>query len=208
MATRAKNQKSITSFFGGANKKLARSAVKKAGKSAKKADDESTADEVEDDAEPEVSDDDDSPAQYSKTAGKIESSSLPPLHHIPTMFSDLVSHIPQIKGVAERVRGRKLRIATMCSGTESPLLALELIRQSILEQYDIPLEFEHVFSCEIEPFKQAYIERNFKPPLLFRDVCELGDTEAYVAMGFSALVGLSHFVLQHNCIRGFGSCPW
>ncbi|KAF8448928.1 hypothetical protein L210DRAFT_846955 [Boletus edulis BED1] len=104
------------------------------------------------------------------------------------MFSDLVSRIPQIKGVAERVRGRKLRIATMCSGTESPLLALELICQSMKEQYSIPLEFEHVFSCEIEPFKQAYIERNFRPPLLFRDVCELGDKEATTAYGALAPV--------------------
>lgn len=186
----AKNQKSIASFFGGGDKKPAKSAAKKAGKSAKKADDESTAEE--DDAEPEVSDDE-SPVQYSKTDGKIESSSLPPIHHIPTMFSDIVSHIPQIKSVAERVRGRKLRVATMCSGTESPLLALELICQSIQEQYGIPLEFEHVFSCEIEPFKQAYIERNFKPPLLFRDVCELGDAEAYVL--FSTLWWDSDIVL-------------
>lgn len=68
----------------------------------------------------------------------------------------------------------------MCSGTESPLLALELIQKSIIEQHGLALEVEHVFSCEIEPFKQAYIERNFQPPLLFRDVCELGNEEAYV----------------------------
>ena len=43
--------------------------------------------------------------------------------------------------------------------------------------------FEHVFSCEIEPFKQAYIERNFSPPILFRDVCELGDGYAHTAYG-------------------------
>ncbi|KAG8221025.1 hypothetical protein J3R82DRAFT_2535 [Butyriboletus roseoflavus] len=184
----AKDQKSIVSFFGGGDKKPAKSAAKKAGKSTKKIDDESSAEEVEDDAEPEVSDEDDSPAQYSKTDGKIESSNLPPLHHIPTMFSDLISRIPQIKDVAERVRGRKLRVATMCSGTESPLLALDLISQSIREQYGIPLEFEHVFSCEIEPFKQAYIERNFQPPVLFRDVCELGDVEATTAYGALAPV--------------------
>ncbi|KAF9224022.1 hypothetical protein BS17DRAFT_703902 [Gyrodon lividus] len=104
------------------------------------------------------------------------------------MFSDLVSHIPQIKSIAEHVKGRKLRVATMCSGTESPLLALELICQSIKERHDIVLEFEHVFSCEIEPFKQAYIERNFKPPVLFRDVCELGDLEATTAYGALAPV--------------------
>ena len=177
-----KNQKSITSFFGGGDKKPAKPTSKKPRKSAKKTDDESSDEEAQDDAEHEVSDDDDSPVQYSKTDAKIESSDLPPLNHIPTMFSDLVSRIPQIKGVAERVKGRKLRIATMCSGTESPLLALELICQSIQEQFGIPLEFEHVFSCEIEPFKQAYIERNFRPPFLFRDVCELGDAEAYVLL--------------------------
>ncbi|KAG9313076.1 hypothetical protein JVU11DRAFT_6516 [Chiua virens] len=184
-ASLAKGQKSLTSFFGGGDKKTEKSAAKKGSKSTKKIGDESSAEEVDADAE---LDDDDSPGQYSKTDGKIESSSLPPLHHIPSMFSDIVSHIPEIKGVAERIRGRKLRVATMCSGTESPLLALELICQSIQEQYGVPLEFEHVFSCEIEPFKQAYIERNFKPSLLFRDVCELGDAEATTAYGALATV--------------------
>lgn len=105
---------------------------------------------------------------------------LPPIHEIPDIFSDLVSRIPKIKDVAELVIGRKLRVATMCSGTESPLLALELIQKSISDQHGIDLGIEHVFSCEIEPFKQAYIERNFHPPLLFRDVCELGNDTAYV----------------------------
>lgn len=45
--------------------------------------------------------------------------------------------------------------------------------QAVLEQHGVPLAVEHVFSCEIEPFKQAYIERNFAPPLLFRDIREL-----------------------------------
>ncbi|TRM57945.1 hypothetical protein BD626DRAFT_513398 [Schizophyllum amplum] len=71
----------------------------------------------------------------------------------------------------------------MCSGTESPLLALDLAKTYIKEHYDVELEVEHVFSCEIEPFKQGYIERNFMPALLFRDVCELGDDEAHTAFG-------------------------
>ena len=109
-----------------------------------------------------------------------DASELPPIHEIPTIFDDLVKRIPDIKDVAEHVSGRKIRVATMCSGTESPLLALELIQKSILDQHGITFDIEHVFSCEIEPFKQAYIERNFHPPILFRDVCELGDGEAYV----------------------------
>ncbi|KAJ7577007.1 hypothetical protein C8J56DRAFT_870233 [Mycena floridula] len=113
---------------------------------------------------------------------------LPPIHEIPKIFDDLVSHIPKIKEVAEQIAGRNLRVATMCSGTESPLLALELIQKSVFEQHGIKLGVEHVFSCEIEPFKQAYIERNFHPPLLFRDVCELGDREAHTAYGALAPV--------------------
>lgn len=37
---------------------------------------------------------------------------------------------------------------------------------------------EHLFSAEIVPFKQAYIERNFHPRFLFRDVTELKDRVA------------------------------
>jgi site-specific DNA-cytosine methylase len=121
------------------------------------------------------------PATNNKSTG-IHTSHLPPIHHIPSIFADIVSRIPKIQDVAKHLQGRKLRVATMCSGTESPLLALDLICRSIKERYNIRLDIEHVFSCEIEPFKQAYIERNFRPPILFRDVCELGDTHAYASL--------------------------
>ena len=125
------------------------------------------------------SEEDDAPVSKKKVkATPPDMSDLPPINQIPDMFADLVGKVKGIKDVAERIRGRKLRVATMCSGTESPLLALDMICKAVLDTYEIPLEVEHVFSCEIEPFKQAYIERNFHPPLLFRDVCELGDEEA------------------------------
>lgn len=187
-----KGQKSIESFFGGGKKE-------KEPKPEPVEEDEAMqlVEETEDDTackveEADVDDDDEeeeeAPAKgekKSKSTGTSKStppdtSSLPPIHEIPAMFADLVGRVPQIKDVAEHIKGRKLRVATMCSGTESPLLALDLICRSIEEQYDVPLQVEHVFSCEIEPFKQAYIERNFHPPLLFRDVCELGETHAYV----------------------------
>ncbi|KAJ3557316.1 hypothetical protein NM688_g1536 [Phlebia brevispora] len=165
---------------------------------------EDTADEGEVQVEDEIiaEDDDDGdevldiePVKQSKkkkAAGKgksdVDVSSLPPIHEIPAIFRDLVARAPEMGKVAEHLKGRKMRVATMCSGTESPLLALELIRRSIVGLYNINLEFEHVFSCEIEPFKQAYIERNFSPPLLFRDVCELGDGYAHTAYGALAPV--------------------
>ncbi|KAI9062495.1 hypothetical protein FKP32DRAFT_1593141 [Trametes sanguinea] len=179
-AARPKGQKPITSFF---------AKPKKAGSSSKPENSEPEDDKPEDDPVDDPSDVD-APEGEGEVAkgGNIENSDLPPIFRIPAIFSDLVSRIPQIKEVAEYLKGRKMRVATMCSGTESPLLALNLIQRSILEHYGVSLEYEHVFSCEIEPFKQAYIERNFQPPLLFRDVCELGDDEATTAYGALAPV--------------------
>ncbi|KAI0305877.1 hypothetical protein B0F90DRAFT_1694134 [Multifurca ochricompacta] len=117
-----------------------------------------------------------------------EDSSLPPISRLHDIFLDIVSRLPEAKTLAEHIKGRKLRVATMCSGTESPLLALNLISRSMTEKFGTTIEVEHVFSCEIVPFKQAYIERNFQPPLLFRDVCELGDDYAHTAYGAKAFV--------------------
>jgi hypothetical protein len=108
-----------------------------------------------------------------------DQSDLPPTSDIPKMFDDLVTRAGKLDLLVDKLNGRKLRVATMCSGTESPLLALRMITRSLLKQTGKKLEIDHIFSCEIEPFKQAYIERNFAPPILFRDVLELADDYAY-----------------------------
>ncbi|KAI8996425.1 hypothetical protein BD414DRAFT_477931 [Trametes punicea] len=179
-AARPKGQKSLTSFFGKPRKLLDSGAPEHSEQS----DDKPREDPEDDLSDVDVADGDGETAK----GGSIENSDLPPIYRIPAIFSDLVSRIPQIKDVAKYLKGRKMRVATMCSGTESPLLALNLIQRSIVEHYGVSLEYEHVFSCEIEPFKQAYIERNFQPPLLFRDVCELGQNEATTAYGALAPV--------------------
>ena len=74
-------------------------------------------------------------------------------------------------------------ITDVIRGTESPLLALNMIAKAVKARHGLTLSFDHVFSCEIEPFKQAYIERNFSPPILFRDVTELGNKRAHTAYG-------------------------
>ncbi|KZT11359.1 uncharacterized protein LAESUDRAFT_642051 [Laetiporus sulphureus 93-53] len=162
----AHGQKSIASLFKG---------------SAKSESDADTASGLSDSEVSEPEEEAKKPTAVASKSSAPDASDLPPIHNIPAIFSDLVARASQIKVVAQHLQGRKMRVATMCSGTESPLLALDLIRRSILQHYDVNLECEHVFSCEIEPFKQAYIERNFQPPLLFRDVCELGDTHAYAS---------------------------
>jgi len=65
-----------------------------------------------------------------------------------------------------------LRVFTMCSGTESPVLAMNLLKESFATRDMFDFKFQHLASAEIEPEKQAYIERNFHPPVIFRDVTE------------------------------------
>ncbi|KAF3392836.1 hypothetical protein F1880_008744 [Penicillium rolfsii] len=108
---------------------------------------------------------------------------LPPLHTLEEIFNDLAAKAMSFGfgDVVKRLGDRPLRIATVCSGTESPILALEMFLQGL--GADQRIRFSHVFSCEIVPFKQAYIERNFQPPILFRDILELGKDQARTAYG-------------------------
>jgi hypothetical protein len=153
----------------------------KGGKSGSKKNDEDVIEcvadamNVDDDEAPEIAHEKD-PKVLKKLSP--DQSDLPPINKIPQIFADIVRRAPELKKVAKYLSGRKLRVATMCSGTESPLLALGMISDAMKDLYGVKLEIEHVFSCEIEPFKQAYIERNFSPPILFRDVCELGGDKA------------------------------
>ncbi|KAI9733937.1 MAG: hypothetical protein M1834_002592 [Cirrosporium novae-zelandiae] len=108
---------------------------------------------------------------------------LPPLSDISLIFRDLVSNATT-KGLEVALKDLAkaeciLRVATLCSGTEAPILALQLIQEAFtVTNPAITFEFEHLFSAEIEPFKQAYIERNFRPPILFRDIVELARTKS------------------------------
>lgn len=114
--------------------------------------------------------------KYKKDLGLDE---LVPASDDNTLY-DLIKHL----------NGRKLRLATMCSGTESPILALDLVAKS-LRARGLNFEMEHMFSAEIVPYKQAYIERNFNPPIIFRDIKELsipGATEATTAYGGKAKI--------------------
>ncbi|KAI9820425.1 MAG: hypothetical protein M1832_003758 [Thelocarpon impressellum] len=112
--------------------------------------------------------------------------SLPPMHDIVDIFDDLTKNAVRLglKDAVEHLGSHKLRVATMCSGTESPILALDLIGESLQKLFGLKFRVDHQFSAEIVPYKQAYIERNFAPPLIFRDIRELIDsTTATTAYG-------------------------
>ncbi|KAB2572419.1 DNA repair protein RAD5 [Lasiodiplodia theobromae] len=108
--------------------------------------------------------------------------SLPPLSSIEEIFKDITERAMS-KGLRKTLKAlnrHELRIATMCSGTESPVLALQLVSDA-LQKNGNALGLRHVFSAEIVPKKQAYIERNFHPPIIFRDIRELTKEDAFEA---------------------------
>ncbi|KAL8794997.1 MAG: hypothetical protein Q9195_002445 [Heterodermia aff. obscurata] len=100
----------------------------------------------------------------------------PPMHDFEEIFADLASRAKQrgLLSALSHLNGRNLRIATMCSGTDCPILAARLIGQHWRTISDKPFEMEHIFSAEIHPVAQAFISRNFPAlPLIFRDVREI-----------------------------------
>jgi len=98
--------------------------------------------------------------------------SLAPLADVREMFEDMVK---RVNPVLLRTSPIKLNVATLCSGTDAPIFALNLIQDALQAMgFGAGFEFEHLFSCEIEPFKQGFIRRNLPHgTLIFRDVVEL-----------------------------------
>lgn len=106
-----------------------------------------------------------------KTKRGIDSGSRP-ISDVREMFEDMVE---RLNPSTLKERPVKLNVATLCSGTDAPIFALGLIQEAMQATgFGTPFEFEHVFSCEIEPFKQGFIRRNLpEGTLIFRDVVEL-----------------------------------
>lgn len=126
------------------------------------------------------SDEDDSDPNEGK--GQLDLT-LPPLYKLDEIFAHMVSREAEGFAAVFKDLGRPLRVATMCSGTEAPILALRLMLRALEAQTGVSGEIDHVFSAEIDAFKQAYIERNFAPPLLFRDVTELFACWCHMVLG-------------------------
>ncbi|KAF2739409.1 hypothetical protein EJ04DRAFT_559764 [Polyplosphaeria fusca] len=108
---------------------------------------------------------------------------LPPISNVEDSFLDMtkIALGLGLGGAVTRLK-RPLTVATMCSGTDAPLIALDLISRSLESLKGPPLSVIHRFSAEIEVVKQGFIERNFQPELLFRDVREFIPDEAETAI--------------------------
>ncbi|KAK1750800.1 hypothetical protein QBC47DRAFT_406500 [Echria macrotheca] len=98
-----------------------------------------------------------------------------PLVRPEDMAEDLIlRHNPEIMGKLQK-KPVKLHVATLCSGTDAPIIGLSLLKEGCMSVgKGAVIDFVHHFSCEIEPFKQAFIRRNLPPDtIIFRDVVEL-----------------------------------
>jgi site-specific DNA-cytosine methylase len=129
---------------------------------------------------------------------------LPPINNIEDAFVDLAAKAIELglDNVLEKLNGRQINVATMCSGTESPLLAFEMLSKALEQAGQPPLNVHQKFAAEIEVFKQAFIERNQSPEIIFRDVREFipdDATTAITAYGAEASIPLGVDVL----IAGF-----
>lgn len=98
--------------------------------------------------------------------------SLPPIHDVREMMEDMVKCLDP---AALKQTHCKLEVGTLCSGTEAPIFALNMILDALQAKgSDGVYEVEHKFSCEIEPYKQGFIHRNTPPgTLIFRNVVEM-----------------------------------
>ena len=107
-----------------------------------------------------------------------DGSNQPDSHKLSHVASWYLKKLP----VAERTQflaavdsatseGRPLRVGTMCSGTDSPVVVFDSLAKAVPGLF-----FAHIFSCEFDERKQLWIKDNFpKLEYLFGDVNELSN---------------------------------
>ena len=108
-----------------------------------------------------------------------------------------------------------LKIATACSGTDAPVLSLTILKEQMdlrkhllgiseSETSSNLLHTEHVFSCEIEPFKQAYLARNFEADL-YPNISDLCDDNPRDAWGRPVPLGDFNFSVMGTSCKNFST---
>lgn len=143
------------------------------------------------------------PKQTEHRAGIDESRA--PMSKMEDIFIDLTERAVNHCGLEtalEALRGRTLQVATMCSGTDAPIIGLRGVQASLATLRKPGLRMRHCYSAEINPLKQNLIAVNTDAEHIFRDVTEMAVRDAA-----STVYGANHKV-PHNMdivIAGF-SC--
>lgn len=87
------------------------------------------------------------PYEGKKSARTLLARGLPPMSDLGDMYKDMTGRAMELGfgRVLEHLGERKLRVVTVCSGTESPVLALEMVQRSeftLLGEMWINADFE------------------------------------------------------------------
>ncbi|KAI0473159.1 hypothetical protein GGR56DRAFT_602340 [Xylariaceae sp. FL0804] len=130
--------------------------------------------------------------------------SLPAIRKPGDIFYDMVKRANDDLTMIMGGGGIRLRVGTMCSGTDGPIFSLEWVRQYAERLFPgLPLiEVLHLFSVEIVPFKQEFIRRNTEGVTIFCDVKDLKDegvTKAPTATGSLAIIPTEIDLLIAGC---------
>lgn len=101
------------------------------------------------------------------------------LVHVAEWYMERLPAEQQVKlkeaVAAACAEGRALRVGSMCSGTDSPIVVMKKLATALKNK----LRVEHTFSCEFDPRKREWIKENFPElKLLFGDVNELKSGQA------------------------------
>ena len=91
---------------------------------------------------------------------------------VGSLSADEITTIKNKWGVPHEHDGNhknELRIGTVCSGTDAPIIALEQALQVLNNDYESiegRIKMKHVFSCENVKFKRNFIEQTTNPQLI------------------------------------------
>lgn len=119
------------------------------------------------------------------SSGRVEAEPGPdlmtkPLSNLREIMKSLLQSATK-HGLDQYVNAKSqfyLRVGTVCSGTDAPLHVLKLFGMLKNNNGEQVFTTINSFACEIEPFKQAFLERNSKPNLLFRDARDFSKDKA------------------------------
>lgn len=136
------------------------------------------------------------PQKWPKNGTYVEPCGLDPTHGIVEdiimeqvrkvgNLLQMVTDQNKTKGIPGEL-GYPIKLMTACSGTDAPSIALGLVQECYAKaQSSHKFDYSHEMSCEIEPFKQAYIGRNFPGVPLFPDINKLTDPDVKDVYGRS-----------------------
>jgi hypothetical protein len=121
----------------------------------------------------------------------------------------LVKRMQRLRKATSSTNAPSVRLQTACSGTDAPAIALALVEEAMTELgQSEDFSFEHVCSCESEPFKQAYITRNFPGVPVYPDITKLCDDDTTDVYGAPKPVPDGDLFVAGTVCKDFSGRNW